>query len=78
MAGDPSQVVVSIGGTAGESQVNHHDFPEIRAQGQSRGEAAHNLANQLRRALDSALTNWRRETIQKAIADVEAFAQQED
>lgn len=74
MEGDSSRVIVSAGKTAGTSEVHHGDFPEIRADGKSPSDAANHLANQLTRALDSALTTWRRETIQQAIADVRAFA----
>jgi hypothetical protein len=75
MQTDSSRVIVKVGRTAGSSEVHHRDFPEIRAHGQSPTDAASHLANQLTRALDTALTQWRRDTIQKAIADVEAFAQ---
>jgi hypothetical protein len=67
-------VIVCAGVTAGNAQVHHQDFPEIRAQGESPIDAATHLAHHLTRALDSALTQWRRETIEQAIADVEAFA----
>lgn len=74
MATEPSAVIVSTGATANASQVHHRDFPEIRAEGENPKAAAGNLVNQLTRALDSALTTWRRDTIQKAIAEVESFA----
>jgi hypothetical protein len=74
METESSVVIVTAGATAHTSQVHHRDFPEIRAEGESPALAARNLSNHLVRALDSALTNWRREGIQKAIADVEAFA----
>ncbi len=77
MSADKSRILVTIGGaTAGGSSVHHRDFPEIRAEGASPSDAAQQLINQLSRALDSALTIWRRETIQNAIDDVEAFAAQ--
>jgi len=78
MEADPSRVVVTSGATADATQVNHRDFPEIRAEGETPKVAAENLANQLVRALDSALTPWRRETIEQAIADVKAFADRGD
>lgn len=53
--------------------VHHRDFPEIRANGADAHEGATQLANHLTRALDSALTKWRREAIEKAIADVQAY-----
>lgn len=74
MTSDKSRVVVSMDPASGGAQVHHRDFPEIRAQGQSPANAATQLVNQLTRALDSALTDWRRETIQQAIADVQEFA----
>ena len=77
METESSRVIVSAGATAEHAQVYHRDFPEIRADGESPHVAARNLANQLTRALDSALTNWRRESIQRAIDDVQAFASRE-
>ena len=78
MATDPSPVIVATGATANTASVHHRDFPEIRAEGETPKVAATNLANQLVRALDSALTSWRRETIEQAIADVKAFAERGD
>lgn len=77
MSADKDRIIVSIGdAAAGGATVHHRDFPEIRAQGASPGDAAGQLVNQLTRALDSALTTWKRESIQAAIADVESFAAQ--
>jgi len=73
MSIESSRVIVTTGATASTAQVHHRDFPEIRAEGESPAMAARNLENHLTRALDTALTNWRRETIQQAIADVQAF-----
>jgi hypothetical protein len=73
METDARRVIVTTGATAGGTQIHHRDFPEIRAHGQDPADAAVQLVNQLTRALDSALTDWRRETIQNAIADVQAF-----
>jgi hypothetical protein len=78
MEADLSRVIVTTGATANATQVNHRDFPEIRAEGETPKDAARNLSNQLTRALDSALTSWRRETIEQAIADVKAFAERGD
>jgi hypothetical protein len=75
MSSDQPRVIVIEGATAGASQVYHHDFPEIRADGENPSAAATHLANQLSRALDSALTDWRRQTINQAIADVQAFVE---
>jgi hypothetical protein len=55
-------------------EIFHRDFPEIRAQGADLGQAAGGLARQLERALDSALTTWRRETLERAIAEVQEHA----
>ena len=74
MTTEPSRVIVATGATAHTMSVHHRDFPEIRAEGETPEIAAAHLANQLTRALDSALTQWRRETIGKAIAEVQAFA----
>jgi hypothetical protein len=71
-----SQVIVATGATPHTICVHHRDFPEIRAEGEDPKSAAGHLANQLTRALDSALTRWRRETIGKAIAEVQAFVAQ--
>lgn len=78
MEADPSRVIVTSGATANATQVNHRDFPDIRSEGETPKDAATNLSNQLVRALDSALTSWRREAIEQAIADVKAFAERGD
>jgi hypothetical protein len=73
MPTDLSRVIVTPGATANAAQVYHRDFPEIRSDGETPRVAAEHLANQLARALDSALTDWRRQTITLAAADVRAF-----
>lgn len=73
MSNDAESVIVTEGATPNAAQVHHRDFPEIRADGETPHVAAGHLVNQLVRALDSALTNWRRETIEKAIDEVKAF-----
>jgi hypothetical protein len=73
MATEQSRIIVATGSTAHTLRVHHRDFPEIRAEGPSQEVAAAHLVNQLTRALDSALTQWRRETMTQAIADVQAF-----
>jgi len=75
---DVSRVIVSSGPTANTTQVHHRDFSEIRADGGSAKEAAAHLANKLAAALDTALTDWRRQTLGQAIADVEAFVKKDD
>jgi hypothetical protein len=77
MSTDADPVIVTEGATHDAAQVHHRDFPEIRADGENPIVAAGHLVDHLTRALDSALTTWRRETIQKAIAEVRAFADKE-
>jgi hypothetical protein len=76
MPTDPSRVILTPGATAQTTRVYHRDFPEIRADGESPKAAATHLTNQLLRVLDSALTNWRRQTLDEAIADVRAYVSQ--
>ena len=78
METDLSRVIVTAGATAHTTQVHHRDFSEIRADGGSAKEAASHLANKLALALDTALTDWRRESLGQAIADVKAFVTKED
>ncbi len=78
METDPSRVIVTDGATAHTKQVHHREFPEIRADGPTPKEAASLLVNKLSLALDTALTNWRRETLSQAAADVAAFAKRDD
>jgi hypothetical protein len=74
-----NRVIVAHSGSSSSFVVHHRDFPEIRAEGGSAREAASHLVNKLACALDSALTDWRREAVDHAIADVKAFeAQKED
>ncbi len=75
---DLSRVIVTGGATAHTTQVHHRDFSEIRADGGSAKEAASHLANKLTLALDTALTDWRRETLGQAIADVQAFVKKQN
>lgn len=70
---DPSKVIVTIIESTTTACVHHRDFPEIRAEGGSPREAASLLVHQLTRALDSALIDWRRDRVNEAIADVQAF-----
>ena len=74
---EPSRVIVTISASSSAACVHHRDFPEIRAEGSSPKEAAAHLVNHLTRALDSALTDWRRDRVNEAIADVQAFVTQE-
>lgn len=77
---DASRVIAqqdtTPGNSVASSQVYHRELSEIRASGDSPKSAAEHLVNQLTRALDSALTDWRRQNIQQAIADVKAYIDQ--
>ncbi len=74
---DQNKVIVTMGESSSTASVHHRDFPEIRAEGASPKEAASLLVHQLTRALDSALIDWRRDRVNEAIADVQAFVQRE-
>jgi hypothetical protein len=74
---EPNRVIVTISASSSNACVHHRDFPEIRAEGGSPKEAASLLVHQLSRALDSALTDWRRDRVNEAIADVQAFVAHE-
>jgi hypothetical protein len=73
-----SKVIIAPSDTSSAATVHHQNFPEIRAEGSSAKEAAEMLVNKLTRALDSALTDWRRERMDEAIADVQAFVEKGD
>jgi hypothetical protein len=73
---DPARVIVTTKGGTSFTTVHHRDFPEIRAEGASPKEAANHLVNKLACALDSALTDWRRDRVDGAVADVKAFVDQ--
>ena len=72
---DQSRVIVTSGATADSSSVHHRDFRRSGPREKPPPGGA-NLANKLTRALDSALTEWRRETLGQAIADIKAFVSQ--
>lgn len=75
MADEPTQrVLISDDPAVGGVQAHHRDFPEIRARGRSAADALEQLQHQLTRALDTALTDWRRSTIEAALAEVKALA----
>jgi hypothetical protein len=76
MAADPSKVIITAGSTADAVQVNHRDFPDARADGESPVIAARNLIGDLSRAIDSAATDQDRAPILQAIADVQLFVDQ--
>lgn len=74
-------VIVTIGPCACSSvmcsKVHHHEFPELHAEGESSTEAGTQLLHQLRKALDSVQSGFRREAIEKAVDDVKEFIEQE-
>jgi hypothetical protein len=74
---DAARVIVAPDGHSSAVTIHHRDFPEIRAIGVTPAEAAVHLVNKLARALDSALTDWRREGLSHAMADVKAFVDRE-
>jgi hypothetical protein len=74
---DLKRVIVTVSASSTSAFVHHRDFPEIRAEGGSPKEAASHLVNKLACTLDSALTNWRRDSLVNAIADVKAFVEHE-
>jgi len=76
METDSGRVIVAPHGASSAVRIHHRDFPEIRAEGNSPQEAASQLVNKLSRALDSALTDWRRESLSHALSDVKAFEEQ--
>jgi hypothetical protein len=78
MSTDESRVIVTTGATASAFTVYHRDLPEVRAEGETPTVAAGHLVNALSRALDSALTDWRRSTLDRAIAEVRAFVAKGD
>ena len=53
---------------------HHRDFPEVHAEASSPKAAATRLAELLSLTLENAPSDWRRQSIQQAIADVLAFA----
>jgi len=67
------RLIFDPGAEGNGSAVHHLDFPEIRAEGGTPHEAAEQLLNHLCRALDSALLDWQREGIERALDDVRAF-----
>lgn len=77
MSSVKDSIIVTAGAEShGGVTVHHHDFPEVRAEGQTPREAAALLANKLAAAMDTALTEWRRQSLTKAITDVHEFVKQ--
>ena len=78
MVSNPNQVIVVPRAHDGllihGISAHHRDFPEVHAEGNSPEAAARRLAELLALSLDNAPSDWRRQNLQQAIADVRAFA----
>jgi hypothetical protein len=78
MSPHPEQVVITFARCSilalHTTEVHHRDLPEAHGEGRSPGDAADRLADLLARTLDCAPSDWHRETIERAIEDVQAFA----
>jgi hypothetical protein len=57
---------------------HHRDYPEVHAEASSPKAAATRLAELLSLTLENAPSDWRRQSIQQAIDDVLAFAEDGD
>ncbi len=77
LRGDPNRVTVCQGECVCHSIQNlhvfHRDFPEIWSEGNTPAEAAEHLAHQLWLAAEAARSQWQRDAVEQAIADVAAF-----
>ena len=73
---DVNRVVVTISGTSRPPAFITEISPRSAPKAGSPEEAAAHLVNKLACALDSALTDWRRQSVDQAIADVRAFMEQ--
>jgi len=77
---DPTQVYLTVEDrshhTTHAIYVCHRALPELRGEGKTAEEAARRLAERLSVSLDHAPSEWRRQGIQEAIEDVQAFAEQ--
>lgn len=78
MSSKPDQVVVTAAGhsvlASHGSEAHHRDFPEVRGEGASPEDAVMRLVNLLSQSLDCAPSAWRRETLERAVEEVRAFA----
>ena len=77
MVTNPNQVIAQTGECACHSvhitRIHHRHFPEIRAECGTAAEGATHLSNHLARELEAAGDNWHRESIEQAVADVQAY-----
>ncbi|MFM1802821.1 MAG: hypothetical protein RJA81_2173 [Planctomycetota bacterium] len=74
MSDKSGPIQIELAEEGGSVTVYHRDFPEIRTSGCSSDEAVKLLGHQLERALDSALTDWRREVISKALRETKQYS----
>jgi hypothetical protein len=73
MTTEPSKVIATAGATPDSVQVYHNDFPNLRADGDSLEDAAANLVQGLTREINDAADDPRRDSLRRAIAEVQAF-----
>ncbi len=78
MKTESNRVIVAQSANSSSFVVHHRDFPEIRAEGAAPRKPRRTWSTSWHCALDSALTDWRRETVDHAIADVKAFVEQKE
>jgi len=72
-------IVISVGfecDSVHTVHIHHRDYPEVWASAGSPAEGAEYLIKLLSRSLDSISGGWRREAIERAIADVRDFLDQ--
>ena len=74
---DTNQVVVEAGNctchTVHIAHIHHRNFPEIWAECETAAEGATRLSNLLSQELKATGDNWHRESIELAVADVQAY-----
>jgi hypothetical protein len=74
---DPNQVVVSEADCASHTvrtlQVHHRQFPEIWGAGFTEAEGVTHLVHRLELFLEGASSDFRRDAIQHALADIRAY-----
>jgi len=72
MAADANRVIVSSDSPP-QFSAHHHDFPELRASGESAQAAGANLAVDLEREIEAAADDLHRAPLRRALDDVRAF-----
>lgn len=82
METDRNRVIVAEGARDCQSvhlaRVHHHDFPDIRAEGETPGIAAAYLAGPLTRILDATPDAASRESAERALDDIRLFIQSDE